>query len=152
MTVITGKVQALLQDSEAVKALATVDQQGWPHVIMDHSLTANDKGQLIYLELIETSQTNLNLVNSIWFKRKVAVRLSRGEEAYLIKGYPVYSIICGPVFEHYYTLARKIHPDFDLSTVWVIEPDEIIEDTYVARKSKERAEHPLVMHLDRLAK
>jgi hypothetical protein len=152
MTLLTERMQALLQDQLVPKVLATADQQGQPYVVRDDSLTANDKGQLVYLELIETSQTNINLVNSIWFKRKVAVQLSKDDEAYLITGYPVYSIISGPVFEHYYRLARERNPDFDLSTVWIIEPDEISEDTYAARKSKERAGHPLVMHLDRLAK
>jgi hypothetical protein len=152
MTILSERIHVLLQDQLAVKVLATADQQGQPHIVLADSLTANDKGQLVYLELIETSRTNINLVNSIWFKRKVAVQLSRGGEAYLIKGYPVYSIISGPVFEHYYRSAREQNPDFDLSTVWIIEPDEINEDTYSARKSKERAEHPLVMHLDRLAK
>ncbi|MNC40866.1 hypothetical protein D3C75_896070 [compost metagenome] len=152
MPLISGRIQTLLQDPQATKVLATADKLGSPHIILDSTITSNEQGQIIYLELIETSQTNVNLVNSIWFKRKVAIQLSGSGEAYLIKGYPVYSIICGPLFEHYYKLCAARNPEFDLSTVWVIEPDEVSEDTYEARKSQERAEHPLVMHLDRLAK
>jgi hypothetical protein len=154
MPLINERIQTLLQDPGAAKVLATADKLGVPHLMLDHTITSNEQGQIIYLELIETSVTNVNLVNSIWFKKKVAIQLSGSGngETYLIKGYPVYSIICGPVFEHYYKLSMDRNPEFDLSTVWVIEPDEVIEDSYEARKSKERAEHPLVMHLDRLAK
>lgn len=152
MAKLTEEVQELLQDVEATKILATADKQGNPHLMLDPTITANDEGRIIYLELIETSQTHINLVNCIWFKRKVAVQVSKHDRTYLIKGYPVNSVICGPLFEHYYKLSRERNPEYDLSTVWIIEPDEINEDTYAARKSKERAEHPLVMHLDRLAK
>ncbi|AIQ13984.1 pyridoxamine 5'-phosphate oxidase family protein [Paenibacillus durus] len=152
MSILTESVQALLQDSKAAKVLATVDKQGIPHLVSDNTITVNDEGQIIYLELIETSRSNVNLVNSIWFKRKVAIHLSKGEESFQIKGYPVYSVISGPVFEHYYKLALERNPEFDLSTVWIIEPDEITDDTYTARKNKERDEHPLITHLDRLAK
>ncbi|BCG60182.1 hypothetical protein [Paenibacillus sp. URB8-2] len=152
MSILTENIQVLLQDSEAAKVLATVDNQGIPHIVSDNTITINDEGQIIYLELIETSRNSVNLVNSIWFKRKVAIHLSKGEESYQIKGYPAYSIICGPVFEHYYKLSLERNPEFDLSTVWIIEPDEVINDTYDARKNKEREEHPLITHLDRLAK
>ncbi|WP_150268823.1 hypothetical protein [Paenibacillus tepidiphilus] len=151
MTTINEHIAALLRDPQTGKALATTDMHGVPHIILDQTITINDQGQLVYLELIETSQTNVNLVNSIWFKRKVAITLHTPEETYQIKGVPAYSIICGPVFEHYYRLALERNPDYDLSTVWLIEPEEINADTYAHRKSKEQAEHPLVMHLDRLA-
>ncbi|MDT3426585.1 hypothetical protein J2Z22_002111 [Paenibacillus forsythiae] len=152
MSILNERIQALLQDPGAAKVLATADKQGIPHIVSDPSITVNDDGQIIYLELIETSRSNVNLVNSIWFKRKVAIHLSKGEESFQIKGYPAYSVICGPVFEHYYKLTLERNPEFDLSTVWIIEPDEIIDDTYAARKNKERREHPLIAHLDRLAK
>lgn len=152
MPILTEQIQALLQDSQVTKVLATTDTKGFPHITLDNTISTNDKGQIIYLELIETSQTNTNLVNSIWFKRKVAVQLSNDDKVYLIKGYPVYSIICGPVFEHYYKLSMQRNPEYDLSTVWVIDPEEVIDDSYTARKDKEQREHPLVHHLDRLAK
>ncbi|AHV96940.1 pyridoxamine 5'-phosphate oxidase family protein [Paenibacillus sabinae] len=152
MSILNERIQALLQDSGTAKVLATVDKQGLPHIVSDPSISVNNEGQIIYLELIETSQSNVNLVNSIWFKRKVAIHLSKGEESYQIKGYPAYSVICGPVFEHYYKLSLERNPEFDLSTVWIIEADEITDDTYAARKNKEREKHPLITHLDRLAK
>ncbi|WP_151737284.1 hypothetical protein [Paenibacillus tengchongensis] len=151
MTTINEEIAALLRDSGVSKVLATADMQGVPHILLDQSITINDEGQIVYLELTETSQTNVNLVNSIWFKRRVAVTVSTGKETYQIKGTPAYSIICGPVFEHYYKQALERNPDYDLSTVWLIEPEEITADTYAHRRSREQAEHPLVMHLDRLA-
>ncbi|AKG35768.1 pyridoxamine 5'-phosphate oxidase family protein [Paenibacillus durus] len=152
MSILNERIQALLQNSGAAKVLATADKQGIPHIVSDPTISVNNEGKIIYLELIETSQSNVNLVNSIWFKRKVAIHLSKGEESYQIKGYPAYSVISGPVFEHYYKLSLERNPEFDLSTVWIIEPDEITDDTYAARKKKEREGHPLITHLDRLAK
>ncbi|MNM26504.1 hypothetical protein D3C81_369680 [compost metagenome] len=149
---LNDDIRGLLLNPSILKVLTTTDAEGELHVLSDSSITLDSDGQIIYLERIETSQSNSNLVSSLWFKRLVALYVTNGDDAYLIKGYPIRSIISGPQFKQYYkeTLARN--PDDDLSTVWIIEPDEIVNESYEFRKKKERTEHPLIMHLDRLAK
>lgn len=149
---LNEQVTELLKDAQTIKALATTDKHGKPHVIVDHTITLDENGNIVYLELIETSKTNSNLVNSIWFKRTVAVIVSKNGVSYEIKGTPVRSIISGPVFEHYYKITREWGEDVDLSTVWIIEPEEISDESYAFRKQQEKEHHPLIGHLDRLAK
>lgn len=149
---LNEEVKNLLRDPAAAKILTTADSGGELHIVSDPSITLNDEGQIVYLELLETSQSNANLVSSLWFKRRVALYASSGGTAYLIKGYPVRSVISGPLFTRYYSETVKRNPDDDLSTVWLIEPEEVSNESYAYRKLKEREEHPLVMHLDRLAK
>jgi hypothetical protein len=36
----------------------------------------------------------------------------------------------------------------DLSTIWIVEPEEVIEETFAVRKVREEALHPLLRHLD----
>lgn len=143
----------LFADSETTKILATVDEFGVPHVVVKQSLHLGDDGNLHYLELLESSRSNKNLVGSIWFDRKVAVAVKgRDGKSYQIKGKPVKTHITGPVFQQHYTAIRERLGDVDLAAVWVIEPEEVIEETFVARKAEEEAAHPLFRHLDRLAK
>ncbi|MDF2925722.1 MAG: hypothetical protein K0R57_4636 [Paenibacillaceae bacterium] len=142
----------LLQDEGAFKVLAANDRHGNPHMVVDHTIALDESGNIIYLDLLETSEMNSNLVHSIWFKRQVAVHVAKGGAAYQIKGVPVRSVISGPLFEHYYRLAQERDAAADLSTVWIIEPQEISNEAIAFRRQQERDNHPLTMHLDRLAK
>ena len=143
----------LINGEKTVKVLATTDRDGVPHVVFKGSVSADGEGNIIYLELLESSKTNSNLVNSIWFKKKAAVTVkSEDGTSVQIKGTPVRCIITGPVFEHYYKLISRKIEDADLAAVWVIEPEEVREETYRVRKTEEENSHPLLIHLDRLAK
>lgn len=143
----------LVEKDKAVKVLATTDKDGVPHVVFKGSLNIDRDGNIIYLELLESSRTNSNLVNSIWFNKKVAVSVkSEDGRSVQIKGIPVKCHITGPVFEHYYKIISRRIQDADLAAVWVIEPEEIREETYKIRKAEEEKNHPLLLHLDRLAK
>lgn len=143
----------LLNSKDTVKALATLNTNNIPHVVFKESLDVNEDGNILYLELIESSQTNSNMVNSIWFKRKVAINIkSQDGRSYQIKGTPVRALISGPIFENYYKLVSEKIEDGDLSTVWIIRPEEIINETYEIRKKEEEEKHPLLKHVDRLAK
>jgi hypothetical protein len=42
--------------------------------------------------------------------------------------------------------------DVDLATVWIIEPEEVTDQSFSARRREEEALHPTFTHLDRLAK
>lgn len=143
----------IITDEKALKVLATTDKEGVPHVVFKGSVNVDKEGNLIYLELLEASKTNSNLVNSIWFKKKVAVTVkSEDGTSVQIKGTPIRCVITGPVFEHYYKLISQRLKDADLAAVWIIEPEEVREETYKIRKAEEESSHPLLIHLDRLAK
>ena len=148
---LTGKVAALLADEDTLKILATVDSSGVPHAVVKQSFQLNDEGQLVYLELLESSRTNRNLVGSLWFDRRIAIHLAgRNNESWQIKGRPVKAHICGPVFRRYYEEVRRKLPGADLATVWLIEPEEVIDETVDARQRDEERLHPFFGHLDRL--
>lgn len=146
-------VVKLLNAKDSIKVLATIDAKGVPHVVVKDSIGISENGELIYLELIESSKTNENLVGSIWFKRKAAVSVTGSDgTSFQIKGTPVKCIISGPVFEHYYKAAKERYEQADLAAVWVIAPEEARNETYAFRREEEEAKHPLLIHLDRLAK
>jgi hypothetical protein len=116
-------------------------------------LHVGEEDKLVYLELLESSQTNKNLVGSIWFDRKVAVTLKgKNGVSYQIIGSPVKGIITGPEFQKYYVDIRKRLGDVDLATVWIIEPEKVTNQTFSVRKAEENARRPLFRHLDQLAK
>lgn len=154
MAVKLGKeIIELIKNKDTVKALATINRDNIPNVVFKEFLDVNEEGNIIYLELIESSNTNSNMVNSIWFKRKVAINIKSQEGiSYQIKGTPTRALISGPVFENYYKLVSEKIEDGDLSTVWIITPEEIINETYEVRKKEEEEKHPLLKHVDRLAK
>lgn len=149
---LTTEIIELLNDRDSTKVLATLDSDGFPHAVVKQSLQPAQDGNILYLELIESSRTNKNLVRSIWFNQKVAITLiGRDGRSYQIKGAPVKTHITGPLFQEQYSAVRQRLGDVDLAAVWVIEPQEIIDETFGKRKAEEEAAHPLFQHLDRLA-
>jgi predicted pyridoxine 5'-phosphate oxidase superfamily flavin-nucleotide-binding protein len=150
---LAKEVIELLADQETVKILATTDQDGEPHAVIKQTLHLGEDGNLVILELLESSHTSKNLLRSIWFQRRVAVTLwGKNGENYQIKGKPVRNIITGPVFQKHYTAIRERLGDTDLAGIWIIEPEEVVEETYRVRRAAEEAAHPYFTHLDRLAK
>jgi hypothetical protein len=113
----------------------------------------DEDGNVIYLEGIESSRTNRNLVRSIWYDRKVSVTLlGDGGNSYQIKGTPIKSIVSGPLFQRHYEALRAQLGDVDLAAVWVIAPEEVINESWRVRQQEEEAKHPSFIHLDRLVK
>jgi predicted pyridoxine 5'-phosphate oxidase superfamily flavin-nucleotide-binding protein len=150
---LTNEIIDLLEDKETTKVLATLDADGFPHAVVKQSLQPGEDGTILYLELLESSRTNKNLVRSIWFNQRVAIALKgKDGRSYQIKGIPVKTHITGPLFQKHYTAVRKRLGDVDLAAVWVIEPEEIVEETFAVRKGEEERKHPFFTHLDRLAK
>jgi len=143
----------LLQNAGTTKVLTTVDEHGVPHSVVKGSLALGEDGNLVVLELIESSHTHRNLTRSIWYDRPVAILLKgegEGDRAYQIKGVPIKLHVSGPVFRRYYTEVRDRLGDVGLAGVWVIRPDEVINQSWRARYEQERAERPTFTHLDRL--
>jgi hypothetical protein len=152
-TLLTDDIIALLDDDTTRKVLATVDAEGVPHAVEKRSLHHGGDGTIHYLELLETSNTNRNLVRSIWFGGKVAISLNGADgRSIQIKGRPVKTHITGSLYQKHYERIRTLLGDVDLAGVWVIEPDEVIDQSFADRKSREETLHPDFIHLDRLAK
>lgn len=153
MIQLDQEVIKLFSDPETIKILITVDEKGQPHAVVKQSLFIDENNNLVYLELLESSQTNKNLVESIWFNRKVAVTiLKKRGQSYQIKGRPVKAAVSGALFRKHYTEIRQKLGDVDLAAVWIIEPEEVINKSFTARRKQEEISHPYFKHLDRLAK
>jgi hypothetical protein len=152
-TKLNKEIIALLGSDDSTKVLATVNEQGYPHAAVKPYILADDDGNLLYLELVESSLTQKNLVRSIWFDQKVSISVSDNHgQSWQIKGKPVKTLITGPVFLHHYREVRQRLGDVDLSAVWVIEPEEVINENILVRHAEEELAHPLFRHLDRLVK
>jgi predicted pyridoxine 5'-phosphate oxidase superfamily flavin-nucleotide-binding protein len=148
---LNQEVLDLLQSEETVKILTTVDERGVPHAVPKGSLTLGDNGTLVMLELLESSRTNRNLVRSIWYDLKVSVLLiGKNNQAFQIKGVPVKTYVSGPVFQKHYAAARERLGDVDPAAVWIIRPDEVINQSWTVRQDEQRATRPTFTHLDRL--
>ncbi|TAN48900.1 MAG: pyridoxamine 5'-phosphate oxidase family protein [Rhodospirillales bacterium] len=149
---LTSELADFVNDKSTTKILATVNGDGSPHAVVKHSLHVGDDGNIHVLELLESSNTNRNLVRSIWFGSKVAIALlGKDGRSIQIKGQPVKNHITGPLFQAHYQRIREQLGDVDLSSVWVIEPHEVIDQSFAKRKAEEEAKHPFFTHLDRLA-
>lgn len=148
---LSKDIKDLFLDKDTIKVLASTNAEGIPHLVFKNSVHVNDEGKIIFLEIIDSSITNKNLVSSIWFNRKIAINiLAKDKRSYQIKGTPIKAIIAGAIFQKYYIEVQKEFGDCDLSTVWVIDPEEVREETFSVRREKEEREHPLLRHLDRL--
>ena len=150
---LTEEVLSLLNDPATIKVLATTDPHGEPHAVLKGSLHADSEGNIVNLELLESSKSNSNLVHSLWFNRKVAVTLFASDgTSFEITGTPKRCVISGPLFEKYYRQAQERNKNNDLGAVWLIEPTGIRNETYKVRLAEETVAHPLFLHLDRIAK
>ena len=150
---LNDEAAALLRDAQTTKFLSTLGPDGTIHGVFKEFVEVEEDGNILLLELLESSITNRNLVNSLWFKKQVSIAArSAGGTSWQIKGIPIRCLITGPKFEKYYALARTLFGDVDLSSVWIIEPVEARNETFTVRKEEEEAKHPLFVHLDRLAK
>lgn len=148
-----NEVIDLLEAEGTFKVLTTTDEKGTPHAVIKQTIRLAEDGNILYLELLESSRTNKNMVHSIWFKHKVAITLcGKNGVSYQIKGRPVKALISGPIFQENYVDIRNQLGDVELSTVWIIEPEEVINETYSIRKVYEEETRPYFKHLDRLVK
>lgn len=150
MIKIDKEIVEIIENDNAVKVLSTVDQEGNPYVVFKQSLFLTEKGYLGFYELLESSVTNKNMTHSIWFQKKVSVNVRLGEKSYQIRGIPYRALIHGQEFERHYRTVIENKRAQDLSTVWMIEPIEIREETFRIREKIEREENPILSHLDRL--
>jgi len=150
---LSKEIIDLLDRDDSIKVLATVNEHGYPHAASKPYIRVDGEGNLLYLELVESSRTQKNLVRSIWFNRKVAVSVSNSKgHSWQIKGKPLKALITGPLYLQHYREVRQRLGDVDLAAVWVIEPEEVINENIFVRHAEEEKAHPLFRHLDRLAR
>jgi hypothetical protein len=146
------QIASLLKDPATVAIIATLDESGAPHSVPSPFLTQDETGRLVHLELLETSTTHRNLLRSIWFDKPVSVTLhGRNGQVLVVAGRPHKAHVSGPLFSDYYREVRSRLENADLSAVWLIEPQQLRDETYLTRKAREEELHPFHLHLDRLA-
>lgn len=147
---LDSELLSLLHDEGTVKAVATVDATGAPYVAHSRFLIA-EEGELVHLELLETSATNKNLLRTLWFGGRVSVTVAAADgRSWVVRGRPRKAVVTGPVFRRWYEHVRERLPDADLSAVWLIRPEEAVQETYEVRKAEEEQQFPFYIHLDRL--
>jgi hypothetical protein len=151
--VLPPEVIALLTRTDTVKVLSTVDERGVPHSVAKDSLALTADGQLAHLEYFESSRTERNLVRAIWFGGSVSVLLVGADgQSWQITGKPVRTDVSGQAFREQYVRLRQTLGDVDLAAVWIIEPQEVRDQSVAVRRQIEEAAHPFFTHLDRLVK
>ncbi|TAK35332.1 MAG: pyridoxamine 5'-phosphate oxidase family protein [Chloroflexota bacterium] len=151
MAELPEEIVALFKDPQSIKVLGTVGGNGAPHAVHKGSLTVLDDGYIAYSEGSDSSQTNKNMVRSIWFDKPVSVTVINARKAYQIKGKPYKCLINGPIFRQFLLRARERGgPAADIQSVWLIAPEEVRAETPGARRSEEAENRPyLNRHLDR---
>ena len=70
---IPDNVKSLLENPNNVKIVTTVDKDGNPHSVPVNSVMVMDDGNIAFMELLDTSRTQKNLLNCYWFKKDVPV-------------------------------------------------------------------------------
>lgn len=133
------ELKGLLEDPESVKVLTTTDKDGVPHTVFKASLTALDEDFLAYVELFESSQSQKNMLQSLWFRKPVAIALCKGGLAYQIKGEPYRLVIEGPLRDRFFQQVWKRIPEVNPCGVWLIRPKEIIDESYQTQQKKEQS-------------
>lgn len=149
---ISEELKNILSDGGTVKVLASLTPDGAVHSAVKESIFADDNGNIVYLEYFEKSQTNIDLVNSIWFDKEISITaVTSDKRAFFIKGKPVRTRVFGREFEKYYREAGANDPENDLVAVYYIEPTQIYEQTFAVQRAEHKAKYPLYVHLDKFA-
>lgn len=147
------ELRELINRRDVIKVLATTGEDGSPHAVVKQSIQVNERGEIEYLELLESSESYRNVTRSLWFNQRVSVTVKGdGDASFQIKGRPVRIRICGPEFEQRYREVRARLGDVDLAAVCIIIPEEVREESYSVRFREQSDRLPVFAHLDRLAK
>ncbi|NTV82304.1 MAG: hypothetical protein HGA14_00065 [Chlorobaculum sp.] len=126
MSKLPEELVELLNDPASGKVVGSTDEDGTPHLVTKGSLTTLDGETIVFAEGFESSQSNRNLIRSIWFNQKVSINVTRGTTSYQIKGRPYKYLITGRIFRTMIDRARQRRgPEADIAGVWVIAPEEV---------------------------
>lgn len=154
MLTIDDDIKKIIADPETLKVVASVGKNGIPHAVFKGSLHINNDGNIEYYELLESAKDNQNLVYSLWYGKKVAINiLSKDGKSFEIIGTPIRTITSGHLFQEVYVALReKRGKDSDLGAIWIIQPEEIRNETFAVRKEEDEKNYPILKHIDRLVK
>ena len=151
---LSKQVAELLGKPGTITVLAAVGKTGEPHSAVNDFVSLNGAGNLVVPEFFENSRLNKNLVHSIWHDKTVSILVKGADsQVFHLRGVPLKVHTSGPVFQEFYVELRKKRPGFDLSGIWIIKIDEILDDSLDARLVREKAsdQYDGVLHLDRIA-
>lgn len=149
--ILNAEVKNLLKKENTIKILATINDDNQIHVVAKDSIKEHN-GNIIYLEYLESSTANKNMIYSMWFKKTVTILiLGEDKNAYQIKAVPIKCIVSGPVFQKYYTEVIEKPDHLDLASVWILEPRKTTNETLSVRQKEESNERPYFKHLDKIA-
>lgn len=150
---LPSEVVDLINDQSAVKVLITTSETGTPHAVVTDFLENGENGTILYLEPLESSLSNKNLVGSIWFDRALAIALSSSNrQRFQVTGRPIRAYVAGPVFQRHYDAFRERFGDVDLAAIWVIKPEAVEDQDFARAKRRQEATRPFLQHLDRIAR
>lgn len=142
----------VLSGQQVRKFIITNDARGVPHLEENDSIHLDENGFIVLLETNEYSRTNLNLVRSIWFNHCVSVYLTSGDGTSVeVTGKPYKALVSGAVFEKYYKDILERSDSEALSTVWLIGPESVTNESRKTRKEREAKGRQPLVHLDRIA-
>ncbi|MDY6861670.1 MAG: pyridoxamine 5'-phosphate oxidase family protein [Thermodesulfobacteriota bacterium] len=139
MAKLSKEMMELLKDPDTIKTLTTTDEQGLPHTVFKSSLTALDENTIAYMELLETCNSQRNILRNHWAGKLVSIALynSKNNLSYQIKGKAVRFVNYGPIFSKFIDKVWSVLPQADPAGVWMIEPAEIINEDYQIRRKEE---------------
>jgi hypothetical protein len=150
---LSEEVQQAILDKDSTIVIGSISKEGLPHVTVKNTVFIQD-GRIGFYELLEKSQTQKNLVYSLWFDKKVAINIiTKDKKSYQVKGVPYKAIVSGHIFEEaYLDVQTNIGEDIDLSSVWLIDVESQEEESFSVKRYQLETEYPYEVHLDRLAK
>jgi hypothetical protein len=151
MGLLNRELINIIQDDKSIKMIATVGEEGFPHVVQRGDFKVLEDESIVFAEWRESSITNSNLVRAIWFGGQAAIFVSDDKDAsYQIKGVPVRFDYVSPLYKEFYVSTRKKHGgDADITGIWYIKPIEVRNENPFIRKKEEEIIHPYFRHLDR---
>lgn len=148
------KYEDIINDKETLKIVASIGKAGVVNSAVKQSVHVDDKGNIVYRELIETSETQKNMFFSLWFRKKVSIlAVTKDLQSFEIRGIPTKVVIEGPEFEEEYKkVQEKFDGKYDLAAIWYIEPVQYRSKDVNERFEEQYEKYPIVTHLDRVAK
>jgi len=135
MVKLPKEVIDLLREPQTIRVLTTTGEDGLPHTVFKGSMTALDEETLAFIELLDPSRTNKNMLRNLWDKKTVVVSLFDPQDncSYQIKGLPYKYVEEGPIWEQFLEETWKIMPDVNPAGVWLIRPQSVFNEGYSER-------------------
>ena len=137
---LSKEIVEALQDPRKMKTLTTVDKEGMPHTVPIGYMSLVEDGNIAFMELLDTSRTQKNLLNCLWFNKDVSILVSDDWEngkVYQVKGSPYKFLIYGPIWDQFLKGIWQMIPEADPAGVWLITPKEVRNQNYFERRKGE---------------